>query len=98
MNRAQKREAVSRLARQAIRDGRIDLPVGLGDSVIKEIYRIRKQRPPINGIEWEEVRGVTEKMIIAKARKKYWIAKLFIFPIIKAKILWKRIKNRNSQK
>lgn len=74
--RKQRRIAITNLAKQAIRDHEITVPVGLGEHVARKIEKIQGKTPSKTR-EWKEVKGINDQAIQRKNRFWLWLIRLF---------------------
>lgn len=72
MDRKTKRKAIRTLADQAQRNGTIEVPVGLGEPIARELEK-RQGKLLRKAIEWEDVKGVTDKMVTPSKNRLRWL-------------------------
>jgi hypothetical protein len=82
MNRAEKRKAITKIAKQAIKTGSIDVPMGMGEAVAKRISTLQGG----NIMRSQDIYAeVTQTLDVAKVKKR--VERKIYF-----KRLWSRIK------
>lgn len=72
MDRKTKRKAIRTLADQAQRNGTIEVPVGLGESIARELEK-RQGKLIHSAPKWEDVKGVTDKMVTPSKNRLRWL-------------------------